>query len=834
MFIAEYGSQRIRRIDAVTGLTSTVAGNGSGGFSGDGGPAINAQLNQPMRVLTDQQNHLYITDYLNLRIRMVDLTTGIITTIAGNGTENYVSGARADQTGMLPFAMAFDNKGDLYFSQHPGPFVSYTTNIISKIDHSTGIVTTVAGNGQFTFAGDGGLALQASFISPMGICFDASNNLYIADNGNQRVRRIDAVTGIITTVAGDGLPVRNVPDGSPAAHAGLVDIADVKLDASGNLIISDYSDQRIRKVNLIAGTISTIAGNGYWAIGNNCVYPTSTPMGGPRVVAFDAKGNLCFTDQDFHRIRSIISGTTASIAIAPTSNDVCLQNVVAFVAATTGGSLQAYYQWTKNGVNAGSNSAAYTDTFHKGDIVACVFTPGTCGNGAISSGPYTLTGTFEVTPVVTMAATATEICPGTTVTFTATNVSGSLNPGFEWYINNQLTAAGSTVFSTNTLQDGDIVQCIMRVAQCNGGSTKDYSEADTIRVYASLHPTVSIAASAVAICKGSPVTFNATVSQTGPLPAYQWKINGVAAGTNSATFQSTALQDGDIVTCVVATAPGNSCLPVQTVNSNQVVMAVQQPANPSIQITTSPAGVCEGDSIQVLAIVTPPVLQNEFKWQLNNTTVTGNSVYTVLHAAMGDQVACSLDITGCTVVPTIVSNTVALPVNPLPVVTISPADTIVSGGTALQITATVAGTGYSFTWSPSDKLQSASTLNPVTLPLQINTVFQLTVTSAEGCKMVKEALVKVNNKLYMPAAFTPNGDGKNDLFRIPPSVSLQLEAFTIFDRWGNKVFSTTDISKGWDGTYRGKAFRSSSFIFLITGKDNKGPIKQKGSFLLIR
>jgi gliding motility-associated-like protein len=834
MFIAEYGNQVIRKVDAVTGLTSTVAGNGTGGFSGDGGLAINAQLNHPVYLVTDKQNHLYIADYLNLRVRMVDLTTGIITTIAVDGTENYVSGARADQTGMLPYGLAFDNNGDLFISQRPGPFASYTTNIISKVNMLTGIVTTFAGNGQYIFSGDGGPALQAAFCYPMGMCFDASNNLYVADNIDFRIRKIDAITGIVTTVAGDGTENDYAPDGTLATQIGISSPTDVKIDANGELIYVDFSNRRIRKVNLSTGVMSTLAGMGSAGFGADCVSPTSVPMGEPRAVAFDSKGNLCFTDQDYNRIRSIIPGTPASITIAPSSSDVCLQNVVTFSANTTGGSLQSFYQWTKNGVNAGINSATYTDTFHKGDVVICLFTPGTCGNTQIASAPYILTGTFEVTPVVTIEATATEICAGTAITFTATNVSGSLNAAFEWYINNQLAATGSTVFNSNTLKDGDIVQCIMRMPMCNFGTTKDYSNADTIRVYTALYPTVSIAASVTSICKGSQVAFNATVAQTGPSPAYQWKINGISTGTNSATFQTQSLQDGDAVSCAITTAPANSCLPVQTVMSNQIVMIVQQPANPSIQINALPASVCVGDSVQVVAVVTPPAQQAVVKWQVNNTTVSGTNLYTIQHAVNGDQVSCSLDIAGCAVAATITSNKIALLVKPLPVVNISPADTIVNGGTEVQLKAVVSGIGFSYAWSPADKLQSSTALNPLTLPLQTTSTFQLSVTSAEGCTTVKEAIIKVNNKLYMPAAFTPNGDGKNDLFRIPPTVSFQLEAFTIFDRWGNKVFSTADISKGWDGTYRGKPFRSSTYIFLITGKDNKGVVQQKGSFMLIR
>ena len=372
MFIADYGNQRVRKIDALTGLISTIAGNGTAGFSGDGGLAVNAQLNHPCRLLADNLNHLLIAEYNNLRVRQVDLITGIIITIAGDGTENYVNGAPANQTGMLPFGLALDHSGNLYISQHSGALASYTTNIISKVDKLTGIVTTIAGNGQFTFAGDGGPAVQASLNDPRGMSFDASNNLYFADLANQRIRRIDATSGIITTVAGDGSPNRYAPDGSLAINVGLVFPTDVKVDAAGDLVITDMIDLRIRKVTLATGIITTIAGTGYLGIGADCVPPT-TALGEPQVADFNLKGNLCFTDQDYHRIRSIIPGTPASIVISPSASDVCIQNLITFSAFTTGTNSQSVYKWQKNGLNVGSNSSTYTDTFRKDDVVVCVF-----------------------------------------------------------------------------------------------------------------------------------------------------------------------------------------------------------------------------------------------------------------------------------------------------------------------------------------------------------------------------------------------------------------------------------------------------------------------------
>jgi gliding motility-associated-like protein len=835
MYIADYGNQRVRKVDAQTGLVSTVAGNGTTGFSGDGGPAVNAQLDHPTWLLADKENHLYISDYNNLRVRRMDLVTGIITTVAGNGTENYVSGARADQTGMLPIGLAFDRDGNLYLSQHPGKFASFTTNIISKVDKLTGVVTTVAGNGQYAFAGDGGAAMQASFFYPMGICFDAANNLYVADNLNKRVRKVDAVSGIITTIAGNGSATYGFSDGSLAVQVALSNPTDVKIDPSGNLVIVDFNQQRISKLTLATGAIATIAGNGYFGFGANCVLPTATVLGGPRVAAFDANGNLCFTDQDFHRIRSIINGTVPGISIAASSNDVCLQDSITFSAITTGTSFQSIYQWKKNGVNVGTNSAIYTDTFSKNEVVVCVLTPLTCGNATITSSPYTVTGSPAPAPVVKIEATAVEICKGTPVTFTAVNVSGNLKPRFDWYINSQVVATDTAVFSTGSLANGDIVQCLMTVQNCGAGTASAYSNSYTASVYTSLHPTVSIQAASTTVCKGTPAQFTTTALQAGNAPVYQWKINGNPVGGNSVTFETNSLKDGDVVSCAVTTTEtSNNCLPVQTVNSNQVVMKIQKPTDPGLTIAALAVSVCEGDSIQLLAVLTPAVPTPVFKWQVNNTTVTGGNLFTIRHAATGDRVTCSVDVSGCTVSPTINSNQVSLPVQPLPVVDLIPADTTVSGGAAVQLRATVTDPGFSYSWFPADKLQSSAVLNPVTVPLQVPATFQLNVISDAGCLTIKEAIIRVNSHFYMPAAFSPNADGRNDVFRIPPSVYFQLEDFSIFDRWGNKIFTTSDISKGWDGTYHGKKLENGAYIFMITGRDTKGIVKQKGTVVLMR
>src|SRR5947207_1580688 len=176
-----------------------MAGNGSFGFAGDGGAATSASLSGPAGVAVDAGGNLYIAAYSNHRIRKVDAATGIITTMAGNGNPTFAGdgGAATSASVYVPTGVALDASGNLYIAD-------YGNQRVRKVDAASGIITTVAGNGSPAFAGDGDAATSASLNSPVAVALDASGNLYVADQGNHRIRKVAAATGIITTVAGNG------------------------------------------------------------------------------------------------------------------------------------------------------------------------------------------------------------------------------------------------------------------------------------------------------------------------------------------------------------------------------------------------------------------------------------------------------------------------------------------------------------------------------------------------------------------------------------------------------------------------------------------------------
>ena len=240
IYFAEYYSNRIRKVDT-EGIITYVAGKGSGGYSGDGGQAIEASLYAPMDVAADNAGSIYIADSANHRIRKVD-TDGIITTIAGNGSPSYSGdGGKATEASLSsPEGVAVDSAGNIYFTEHFG-------HRIRKID-TDGIITTVAGNGSGGYSGDGGKATEASLNYPIGVMVDNVGNIYIADPGNNRIRKVDT-DGIITTVAGNGIRSYS-SDGGKATEASLNYPKGVVVDSVGNIYVSDYGNHRIRKVSL--------------------------------------------------------------------------------------------------------------------------------------------------------------------------------------------------------------------------------------------------------------------------------------------------------------------------------------------------------------------------------------------------------------------------------------------------------------------------------------------------------------------------------------------------------------------------------------------------------
>jgi sugar lactone lactonase YvrE len=289
-----------------TPTINTIAGDGTAGFSGDSGPASSAELNGPYGVAVDSGDNLYIADPGNNRIRKVAAGTGLITTIAGNGTAGY-SGDNSPATGAelnLPTGVAIDSAGNLYIADAGN-------NVIRKINAS-GIITTVAGNNAEGYSGDNGAATNATLYTPTGVAVDSTGNLYIADSNNQRIRRVNA-SGTITTIAGDGT-AGYTGDNGPATSATLNKPAAVVVDSTGNLYIADTGNDVIRMIKT-AGTITTIAGNGTAGFSGDGGPATSARLNSPYGLNVDSTGDIYVADSMNNVVRMVnAAGIISTIA----------------------------------------------------------------------------------------------------------------------------------------------------------------------------------------------------------------------------------------------------------------------------------------------------------------------------------------------------------------------------------------------------------------------------------------------------------------------------------------------------------------------------------------
>lgn len=301
LFILDGNDSHIRKV-GTNGIITTVAGNGTNGYLGDGGAATNAELNDPFDVAVDAAGNLFIADSSNHRIRKVS-TSGIITTVAGIGTNAFSGdgGAATNAAMAYPSGIAVDAAGNL--------FIGDTGNARIREVGANGIIITVAGNGNYGFSGDGGAATNALLNNPYGVAVSAKGNLFIADSFNNRIREV-GTNGIITTAVGNGGQAYS-GNGGAGISASLYIPCGVRVDTAGDFLIADSANNVIRKVSA-NGIITTVAGNGAVTYGNGTVAysgdggaATSAPLNFPNGIAVDTSGNLFIADTANNCVREV-------------------------------------------------------------------------------------------------------------------------------------------------------------------------------------------------------------------------------------------------------------------------------------------------------------------------------------------------------------------------------------------------------------------------------------------------------------------------------------------------------------------------------------------------
>lgn len=297
LYFTEARNHTVRRVDQATAVITTVVGTGADGYSGDGGPAGQATLNQPYALRIDANDDIYMVDRLNAAVRKVDAATGVITTVVGTGEPGYGGDGGPGNQAQLrePNDVFLDGKGGLLIAD-------IQDQRVRLLDLDTGIITTFAGNGEKVRGGDGRPANQASILGARAVCMDSKGNTYICEREGHGVRKVDA-NGIMSTLAGTG-ERGYTGDGGPALTATWNGPKAIRCDRYDNIIVVDTENHAIRRIDAATGTVTTIAGGhlGGDGDGGNA---TNAGLARPHGCGLDRLGNLYIADSDNHRVRVV-------------------------------------------------------------------------------------------------------------------------------------------------------------------------------------------------------------------------------------------------------------------------------------------------------------------------------------------------------------------------------------------------------------------------------------------------------------------------------------------------------------------------------------------------
>jgi sugar lactone lactonase YvrE len=467
IFIADSANDVIRKITAA-GIISTYAGNGTAGYGGDGASAIVAELNGPSGVAIDSSGNLYIADTGNNRIRKVT-TAGIISTYAGNGTASYAGdgGAATSSTLNGPAGMTFDSSGNLYISE-------INNNVIRKVTAATvaqptPIISTFAGNGVSGYSGDGGVATKAQLTNPSAVAVDSNNNVYIADTGNSVIRKV-STAGIISNFAGDGL-MDFSGQGVPATSAELYGPQGVVADAAGNVYIADTQNNCIRVVNS-AGIITIFAGTGVAGFSGDGGAASTAQMSSPNQVKLDSHGNIYIADYANNRIRKIelpAPTVTATPTFSVAAGTYSTSQSLTLADATPG----AVIYFTTDGSTPTTSSTKYTSAINvastetiKAIAVATGYTNSPVASAAytISASTGTATPAFSPAPGTYSAAQAVTITDGTAGATIHYTVNGSTPVSSSATYTAPITVSASETINAIAISSGGVKSTVASAA----------------------------------------------------------------------------------------------------------------------------------------------------------------------------------------------------------------------------------------------------------------------------------------------------------------------------------------------------------------------------------
>jgi len=348
-------------------------------------------------------------------------------------------------------------------------------------------------------------------------------------------------------------------------------------------------------------------------------------------------------------------------------------------------------------------------------------------------------------------------------------------------------------------------------------------------------PAVTITASADSICQGAAVIFTATPDSGGAVssPLYQWMLDGVNVGFGGATYSNSTLSSSDVVSCTMTS--GATCVINPVAVSNDLSVVVTAVPVTGVSITSSALSICRDSVVVFTATASNGGGDPSYQWTVNGQA-TGPDAPVFADSLLnnGDAINCTMTGSLLCSSPVTSPQPVMMTVYPVPAILL-PADTVIAGGQSVQLDPVITGTISSYQWSPAMGLDNPAVADPVATP-EGTTTYSLAVVSSDGCKASAGEIVGVFYSLLMPNAFTPNGDGHNDVFRVPPLVPVTIRQLAVYNRQGAMVFSTSNVSIGWDGTFNGHPQPAGVYIWELV-YDN--PLTRrtetaKGTVVLVR
>jgi hypothetical protein len=478
---------------------------------------------------------------------------------------------------------------------------------------------------------------------------------------------------------------------------------------------------------------------------NAATFNTTSLVQGDVVTCVLTSNALCVSGQSAtsNALSFTVTGNvTPLVSITSSATTICPGATVTFTATPTNGGTSSY-QWKVNGVNTGLNSPNFSTTsLQNGDVVSCVLTSSlTCvTSSTATSNTISITVLPSVLTAINISSgSGSTICQGATVTFTATPTNGGTTPVYQWQINGNPTGTSSSSFSTTTLQNGDVVTCLMTSnAACPNPSTST-SNAIAMTVNAVIPPSITITSNqGTSICSGTTVVFTAAASNGGSSPSYQWKVNGIDVGSNQAFYTASNLLQGDIVTCVLTS--NATCTNGQTTTSNALVFTVTSIATPGITINSSATTICQGSLVNFTALSSFGGTNPSYQWLINSNSVGGTgSTFSSASLQNGDVVSCVLTSSyGCVTSSTATSNTISIVVNPSLSATVSIASnngTTICAGTTTTFTATPTNGGLtpSYQWQINGSNVGTNASSFSTSSLMNGDIVTCNMTSSETC-----------------------------------------------------------------------------------------------------